>query len=93
MRIAIIIKALHKWGIILIVLWNGHLARYIMFADIVCVNPRVNIYRKFKFFFLLLSIPTCSQLSVKSSLPLLYNTDATGHDIIDIFGQAGCPSH
>ena len=50
-----------------------------MSAGIVCVKARVNIYRKFKFFPAFKPFkPFCL---LPSSLP--YNTDATGHDIID----------
>ncbi len=49
-----------------------------MSAGIVCVNPSVNIYRKFKFFH---AFKPSSFLLLPSSLPLPYNTDATGHDI------------
>ncbi len=49
-----------------------------MSAGIVCVNPRVNIYRKFRFF---QAFKPSSFFPLPSSLPSLYNTDATGHDI------------
>ncbi|WP_426548079.1 hypothetical protein [Dapis sp. BLCC M126] len=51
-----------------------------MSAGIVCVKPRVNIYRKFTFF---QAFKPSSVFLLPSSLPSLYNTDATGHDIRD----------
>ena len=48
---------------------------YIMSVGIVCVKVSVDIYRKFKFFSCLFPAPVFP-------VPyLLYNTDATGHDI------------
>ncbi len=55
-----------------------------MSVNIVCVKPMVGIYRKFKFFSQRVSLPHYCLFYVPCSLALLYNTDATGHDMTDI---------